>query len=99
MPYTVRIAGESTKVTTNLGAMFKFALGKELVALDNLTGAQAYHDLWPAVAMIYRPDDIETLKGMEPKNGHGTVKLARHFLVDLLELCSDNPTEILSVEV
>jgi len=99
MPYVVRLAGESTRITTNCKKLFIHALGKKLTALDNMTGAQAYHDLWPAIAMLYRPDDRETLLAMENAKGYGTLKQAGHFLFEILQLCSESPDEILSVEV
>ena len=97
MPYVVDVDGNTTRITTNIKPMLEWALGKPLESLDNTTGRQAYHDLWPAVAQIYRPDDLDTLTLMEPKNGYGTVDDTRHFLVELLELASNNPNEVFTV--
>lgn len=99
MPFIVKIGAEQKRVTCNVQNMFVHALGSPLESLDNMTGHEAFSQLWPAVAMIYRPDDYSTLVAMEPKNGNGNIDTARHFLVDLMELCSNNPTEILSINV
>lgn len=98
MPYLIHIGGHSTKISLNCKPMFEHSFGHGIEKLDNMTGRQAYSELWPAVAMIYRPDDYDLLKKMEPVNNFGNLKEARHFLVDLMELCSDNPEEIVSVQ-
>lgn len=98
MPYRVQFAGITQKITLNLDPIFKVALGKELPSLHGLTGREAYHVVWPAVAMIFRPDDLSTYKALEPKK-YGTLLEAQRFLVDVLELCTYNPTETIIVEL
>jgi hypothetical protein len=96
MPYRVKFAHVEETITLNLDDIFKIAIGGKLTKLDGLTGREAYHELWPAVAMIYRPDEQDMYKKLEPK-GWGTLKEAQHFLTDMLELVALNPDEKFTV--
>lgn len=90
MPYFVKIAGKSARVTTNLRDILITCLGTPLESLDDKRGREVYDIVWPAVAMAYHPDEESRLIKMEAKNGHGTLNDARKFLVDLMDLSTNH---------
>jgi len=97
MPHRIVFGHTKLKITINLDPIMQLALGCDLEDLHEMTGRTAYHKLWPAVAMIYKPDQAEVYAKLEPVQ-YGRVVDAQNFLVDMLHQCFYQPDAIIYIE-
>lgn len=98
MPYWARVEDKARRVTTNVGKIFTRCIGEPLPTLDGKTGREVYDIVWPAVATIFHPEMKDILINLQPANGFGNLGDARRFLVDVMEMASDHPEEIMEFE-
>lgn len=96
MPYRVTI-GEypDIKCTTNLGAMFKYALGFNIEELDGEFAVLAFPKLAEALVNVLDPRLRHEFDKLLPENGFGTLDDARTFLTHITRACSDCPDSMI----
>lgn len=97
MPYKIKIHNTTNTVTTNLRAIFTFALGFEVEEMDGQLGILVYPHIAHGVANIFDPRFRREFENRLPENGFGDLKKAKDFLIWLLESTSNCPDEIVHV--